>query len=64
LPGVSEVSLDVDGTELAFTVQGPVQPALAEAARLPVLSITSREPSLEEAFLKYYADDSKVTYDV
>jgi ABC-2 type transport system ATP-binding protein len=39
---------------LRFEVTGPVQPLLAELARQPVVTITSREPSLEEIFLHHY----------
>jgi len=57
LPGVSQV--DANDNEISFTVHGPVDGALKLAAWLPVLSITSREPTLEEAFLRYYHPDGE-----
>jgi ABC-2 type transport system ATP-binding protein len=52
LSGVRDV--DAQGRDVSFTVHGAVDPVLKLAARLNVLSITSREPTLEEAFLEYY----------
>ena len=57
LPGLSDVS--ASDNEISFIVRGPVDGALKLAAWLPVLSITSREPTLEEAFLKYYHPDGE-----
>jgi len=57
LPGVSDV--EDNANEISFTVRGAVDGALKLAAWLPVLSITSREPTLEEAFLKYYHPDGE-----
>ncbi|MBN9621690.1 MAG: ABC transporter ATP-binding protein [Actinobacteria bacterium] len=42
-----------EGT-LRCEVSGPIQPLLAALARLPVVALTSREPSLEEIFLHHY----------
>ncbi len=52
LPGVSNLTA-TDHT-LQFVVQGSLDPVVKQAADYPVLSLTSREPSLEEAFLTYY----------
>lgn len=52
LPSVSQVKA-TDHT-LHFIVHGNVDPVLREAVRYPVVSMTSHEPSLEEAFLAYY----------
>ena len=52
LPSVSQVKAS-DHT-LHFIVHGNVDPVLREAIRYPVVSLTSHEPSLEEAFLAYY----------
>jgi ABC-2 type transport system ATP-binding protein len=55
LPSVSQVNAS-DHT-LHFIVHGNVDPVLREAIRHPVVSLTSHEPSLEEAFLAYYRPD-------
>ncbi|MFN8218480.1 MAG: ABC transporter ATP-binding protein [Solirubrobacterales bacterium] len=39
---------------LRCEVSGPLQPLLAALAELPVATLTSREPSLEEIFLHHY----------
>jgi ABC-2 type transport system ATP-binding protein len=52
LPSVSEVKAS-DHT-LQFIVQGDVDPVVKKAANYPVLTMTSHEPTLEEAFLTYY----------
>jgi ABC-2 type transport system ATP-binding protein len=52
LPNVSQVQ-SADHT-LEFVVQGDVGNVLKEATQHPVLTMTSHEPTLEEAFLSYY----------
>lgn len=52
LPSVSQVSA-TDHT-LQFIVHGSVDPVLKKASDYPVVSLTSHEPTLEEAFLAYY----------
>ncbi len=54
LPNVSGVSA-TDHT-LKFVVQGDADPVLKQAASYPVVSLTSHEPTLEEAFLTYYRE--------
>jgi len=54
LPNVSDVTV-TDHT-LKFVVQGDADPVLKQAASYPVVSLTSHEPTLEEAFLTYYRD--------
>jgi len=39
-------------------MQGPADAVIKAAARYPVLSLTSHEPSLEDIFLRYYEADS------
>jgi ABC-2 type transport system ATP-binding protein len=39
---------------LRFQVTGSLRPLLAELADKPVVTLTSREPSLEEIFLHHY----------
>ena len=53
LPNVSQVTA-TDHT-LEMVVQGNLDPIVKKAADYPVLSLTSHEPSLEEAFLAYYS---------
>jgi hypothetical protein len=52
LPGVQNLAAQ-DG-RLQFVVQGALDPVIKLAAQYPVLSLTSHEPTLEEAFLTYY----------
>jgi ABC-2 type transport system ATP-binding protein len=42
------------GNTLRFEVAGPIRPLLDALAGKPVVSLTSREPSLEEIFLHHY----------
>lgn len=56
LPGVTQITA-TDHT-LQFMVRGNVDPVIKKAAGYPVLSLTSHEPTLEEAFLTYYRQDS------
>jgi len=55
LPNVSDVAV-TDHT-LRFVVQGDADPVLKQAASYPVVSMTSHEPTLEEAFLTYYREE-------
>jgi ABC-2 type transport system ATP-binding protein len=59
LPNVSQPEA-TDHT-LQFVVQGDIGPVLKEATAYPVLSMTSHEPTLEEAFLEYYRNDGAKT---
>jgi ABC-2 type transport system ATP-binding protein len=52
LPGVSD--LTGEASRLQFALQGGLDPVIKAAARYPVVSLTSHEPPLEEAFLAYY----------
>lgn len=54
LPGVSDLSLI--GATLRFKLSGPFDPVLKEAAAHTVVSLSSREPDLEDVFLAYYGD--------
>src|SRR5688572_2953365 len=54
LPNVSGVTA-TDHT-LQFTVSGDMDPVLKTAVSYPVVSMTSHEPTLEEAFLTYYRE--------
>jgi ABC-2 type transport system ATP-binding protein len=52
LPSVREVS--AHGDSVLLSVEGPVDAVIKEAARHHVVSLETREPSLEEAFLAFY----------
>jgi ABC-2 type transport system ATP-binding protein len=54
LPGVSDLSLV--GETLRFKLSGTFDPVLKEAAAHTVVSLSSREPDLEDVFLAYYGD--------
>ncbi|HZV73111.1 MAG TPA: DUF4162 domain-containing protein [Conexibacter sp.] len=52
LPGV--VAAGAGESTARFEVSGELRPLLAALAELPVVALTSREPSLEEIFLHHY----------
>ena len=55
--GVAEVESLNNGHALRIAVQGPADAVIKAAARYPVVSFNSYEPSLEDIFLKYYESD-------
>ena len=55
--GVAEVEQLNDGHAVRIAMQGPADAVIKAAARYPVVSFTSYEPSLEDIFLKYYEPD-------
>ncbi|HEX5114133.1 MAG TPA: ABC transporter ATP-binding protein [Pseudonocardiaceae bacterium] len=55
LPGVVVASMDE--RHLVLEVRGDMSPLLGVLARLPVTTLDSREPSLEEIFLVHYRRD-------
>ena len=61
LDGVTQTETVADGRTLRLTVQGPADPVIKTAARYPVITLTSHEPSLEEIFLSYYTGDGQST---
>ena len=42
---------------MRVAIQGPADAVIKAAARYPVVSLTSYEPSLEDIFLRYYESD-------
>ncbi len=58
LKGVEGVESSADGRTLRVAVTGELDAVVKEAARHPVVTLTSQEPSLEEIFLRYYKDDA------
>jgi ABC-2 type transport system ATP-binding protein len=57
LEGVVEVEALNQGLGLRLSMQGPADAVIKAAARFPVVSLTSHEPSLEDIFLRYYETD-------
>jgi len=62
LPSLAGVAVAAAGENaLRLEVSGELRPLLAALADLPVVALTSREPSLEEIFLHHYdATDGRV----
>jgi ABC-2 type transport system ATP-binding protein len=59
LDGVVEVEPLNNGRAVRIAIQGSADAVIKTAARYPVVSLTSYEPSLEDIFLRYYqADDA------
>jgi len=55
LPSLEGVTVTKVGPKaLRFEVVGPIGPLISVLGRLPVATLTSREPSLEEIFLHHY----------
>ena len=55
MPGFEQAK--VDGAHVSGMYRGDFDPLLAALASQRVVSFSSREPSLEEVFLSYYAGD-------
>jgi ABC-2 type transport system ATP-binding protein len=52
VPGVRNLTLDGDVIRLA--VEGSMDPLVKELAKLPVRTLTSEPPELDEIFRSYY----------
>jgi ABC-2 type transport system ATP-binding protein len=57
LRGVERVETLPDGRTLRLTVQGGLDAVVKAAAQYPLDNFVSREPSLEDVFLRLYEDD-------
>ena len=57
LPGVQEATAEDGGLEVHLRVQGDLDEVIKVAAQHGATNIVTREPSLEEVFLRFYADD-------
>jgi ABC-2 type transport system ATP-binding protein len=58
LPGVRSASVNDGGRLVRLTVQGDLGPVLQVAAQHGATNLTTREPSLEEVFLRYYSPEA------
>jgi ABC-type multidrug transport system ATPase subunit len=56
LAGVEHLEALPDGRTLRLIVQGDIDPVVKMAARYPLTSFVSHEPSLEDVFLRLYQD--------
>jgi ABC-2 type transport system ATP-binding protein len=57
LDGVVEVEAMNQGQAVRLSMQGPTDAVIKAAARYPVVSLSSHEPSLEDIFMRYYEGD-------
>ncbi len=55
--GVERVEVLPDGRTLRVTIQGDLDPLVKLAARYPLANFISREPSLEDVFLRFYKNE-------
>ena len=64
LPGIDEMEAVPEHSLLRFVAHGSMDPVIKLAAHYPVITMTSHEPTLEEAFLSYYgsSDDEHKGY--
>jgi ABC-type multidrug transport system ATPase subunit len=58
LAGLERVQVLPDGRTLHLTLQGGIDAVVKTAAQYPLVNFVSREPSLEDIFLRYYQGDS------
>ena len=64
LEGVTSVEPLNNGAGVRLAVQGPADAVIKAAARYPVVSLTSVEPSLEDTFLRLYEADGHSSKEV
>lgn len=57
LPGVTEVSQNSNDRVLRVNINGTLEQVIRVAGEHQALNLTSREPSLEEVFLRFYEAD-------
>ena len=57
LPDLPGVHVSVGTGSARFEIHGPIGPLISALGHLPVATLTSREPSLEEIFLHHYGPD-------
>jgi ABC-2 type transport system ATP-binding protein len=61
VPGVRAAVVNNGGRGLRLTVQGDLGAVLQAAAQHGAINLTTREPSLEEVFLRYYTPEAAAT---
>ena len=59
LDGVADVENLDNGRAVRLAMQGSADAVIKAAAKYPVVSLTSYEPSLEDIFLRYYESDGQ-----
>jgi ABC-type multidrug transport system ATPase subunit len=59
LPGLERLETMPDGRTLRFVVQGSIDAVVKAAAQHPLVNFVTREPSLEDIFLRYYETDDR-----
>ena len=59
LDGVVDVETLNNGSAVRLAMQGAADAVIKAAARYPVVSLTSYEPSLEDVFLRFYESDGQ-----
>src|SRR5256886_5054255 len=64
LEGVTDVERLSDGRAVRLALPGFADAGIKGAARYPVISLTSYEPSLEDVFLRYYERDGRPAKEV
>src|SRR5438445_2375561 len=64
LEGVAGVEELANGSAVRLAMQGSADAVIKAAARYPVVSLTSYEPSLEDVFLRFYESDGKAPQEV
>ena len=64
IEGVTGVERLNNGDAIRIAIQGPADAVIKTAARYPVVSLTSYEPSLEDIFLRYYESDGRAAKEV
>jgi ABC-2 type transport system ATP-binding protein len=57
LAGVESLDALPDGRTLRLTVQGDIDPVIKMASQYTLTNVVTREPSLEDVFLRFYQDD-------
>jgi ABC-2 type transport system ATP-binding protein len=57
--GVEHLEVLPDGRTLRVTIRGEIDPLVKTAARYSLANFVSREPSLEDVFLRFYQQDGE-----
>jgi ABC-2 type transport system ATP-binding protein len=63
IAGVERVELLPDGLTLRVTIHGEIDPLIKTAARYSLANFVSREPTLEDVFLRFYQDGGPLRKD-